>query len=356
MSEPQSEADTETEIENESEAEGETDSGSDTEADMDWVEDTFAERVEDEENVTLQDVKTWYEDKLEEYGDQKLARITVQSEFNSWVNTGADGEVRMITIGANDDPFNNGDVFMGYALCIPEDSPVRVGAVVFDRGDIDVTEELKSKFYEPFTPVKGDFDIRDAQKPVGSNAYTLNAVEQTTVTEFDAEKDLDERREMVQEYIPTARIAEIGEALSLTNDRGFAAGFGVDMRLIEDAYVHEARVGDNGARMVLQDDSFVDARDLGEDVRGEEGDAGLNAFIDPEQVDFGDGSILNVYGSIAPNQDGKVTMSVYGVDPVHKTEREGDSGGGSSGSSAQEDSVGGGGSSGSVGADEERTI
>jgi len=334
-------------------------SESETEADEaqeeDWVADTFADRVADEDNVTLEEVREWYEDKLQEYDSEKLAQITVQSEFNSWVNSGADGEVRMITIGAQDDPFNNGNVFIGYALCIPEDSPVRLGAVMFDRQEMD-PEPYMGYFYEPFQPIKGEFDIRDAQKPVGSNAYTLNAVASTHVEKFEAEKDREERKEMVLDFVPEAEIASIGDHLSLTNDRGFAAGFGVDLRVIRDAYVHEARVGDNGARLVLQDDSFVDARDLGKDVRGEDGDAGLNAFIDPEMVDFGDGSILDVYGSITPNQDGKVTMSVFGVEAVHKTERE-DTGGSDSGSSGSEESVSRGGTnSGGAGADEERTI
>lgn len=334
-------------------SETETETEADDEGELSWVQETFADRVADEDNVTLEDVEEWYENKLEEYGDEKLARITVQSEFNSWVNAGADGEVKMITIGAQDDPFNNGEMFIGYALCIPEDSPVRLGAVMFDRNDLDPSPYM-GYFYEPYTPIKGEFDIRDAQKPVGSNAYTLNAVTSTTVEEFDAEKDLDERKEMVHDFVPEAKIASIGESLSLTNDRGFAAGFGVDLRVITDAYVHEARVGDNGARLVLQDDSFVDARDLGKNVRGEDGDAGLNAFIDPELVDFDEGSILNVYGSITPNQDGKVTMSIYGVDGVYKTERE-DSGG--SGSAASESSASRGGSGGGgAGADEERTI
>jgi len=320
----------------------------------DWIEEEFADRVEAEDDVTLEDVQSWYEEKLNEYGSEKLARITVQSEFNDWVNSGADGEVQMITIGGQEDPFNNGDVFIGYALCIPDDSPVRVGAVVFDRGEVD-PDPYKGFFYEPFTPIKGEFDIRDAQKPVGSNAYTLNAVPQTDVETFEAEKSREERRDMVLDFVPSASIADIGEHLSLTNDRGFAAGFGVDLRVIEDAYVHEARVGDNGARLVLQDDSFVDARDLGENVRGDDGDAGLSAFADKELIDFDDGSIINAYGSITPNQDGKVSMSVYGVDVVHGTERDdGGSGGGSN--SGSEESASRGSSGSGSGVDEERTI
>jgi hypothetical protein len=321
------------------------------ETDYQWVEDTFADRVENEDGVTLDDVKAWYDKKLEEYEDERLVKTTVQAEFNSWINTQADGEVQMITIGGSDDPFNNGEVFVGYALCIPEDDPVKLGAVVFDSKTVDMDDSVRDMFYEPYTPGKGEFDIRNAQAPVGDNAYRLDAVETTEVTRFEPEKDLDERRDMVLDFVDDAKIADIGDHLSLTDDRGFAATFGVDMRRIPEAYVHEARIG-KAARLVVQDDSFVDARDLGKDVRGDDEEAGLVAFADTGLVDFDTGSIVDLYGALTPNQDGQVTMDVIGVDPVRAVEREDDDGDDSS-SASKEESAGG---SSSAGADEERTI
>lgn len=320
-----------------------------TEVDSDWVEETFQDRVEGEDDVTLEDVEEWYADKLEEYDDEKLARITVQAEFNSWVNAGADGEVDMVTIGARDDPFNNGDVFMGYAIAIPEDRPVRPAVVEFRRDTIDPDPFLEY-FYEPYTPIRGEFDFRDAPAPVGSKAYRMEAVETTEIEEFEAERDLEGRKELVKDIIPKAEIANIGDYLSLTNDDGWAASFGVDMRLIEDAYVHEVRVGENAARLVIQDDSFVDARDLDKTVRGEDEEAGLAGFGDTEMIDFGEGSIADIYCSVTPDDDGQVTMGVIGTDPASATELN-TGGGDDSGSSASEEDVGGG-----AGAEEERTI
>lgn len=326
-----------------------------TDVDEDWVEDTFGDRVNDVEDVTIEDVTEWYADKKEQYGDQKMARVAVQADFNSWINTGADGNVKMITIGAQDDPFNNGDVFIGYALCIPEDKPVKLGAVEFRRDRVDA-DSMMHHFYEPFKPVEGEFDIRQAEAPVGSNAYQLEAVEGTTVTEFDAEKDREERKEMVDDFVPSTKIDEIGSNLSLTNDSGFAAAFGVDLRKIEGAYVHEVRVGENAARLVVQDDSFVDARDLGNEVTGEDGDQGLAGFANTDLIEFGEASFVDLYGAVTPTQDGQVLMSIFGVDVIEGTEppenNSNDSGSSDSGSSASEETVGGGG----AGAQEERTI
>jgi len=319
-----------------------------------WVAETFGERVKEVDDVTIEDVEDWYTDKIDQYGDEKMARVAVQADFNSWINTGADGNVKMITIGAQDDPFNNGDVFVGYALCIPEDQPVKLGVVEFRRDTVDA-DSMMHHFYEPYNTIAGDFDIQNAEKPVGSNAYKLSAVENTTIEEYEGEKSREELKEMVDDYIDTTKISEIGDNLSLTNDSGFAAAFGVDLRKIEGAYVHEVRVGENAARLVVQDDSFVDARDLGSDITGEDGDQGLAGFADPDIIEFGEASFVDLFGAVTPTQDGQVLMSIYGVDPIQATEAP-DTGnnGGSSGSSssASEDNVGGTG----AGADEERTI
>ena len=316
--------------------------------DQDWVEDTFEERVADVDGVTVEDVVEWYEDKIEEYSDKDMARIAVQADFNSWVNAGADGNVRMVTIGAQDDPFNNGDVFIGYALCIPEDSPVKIGAVEFRRDTVDA-DSMMHHFYEPFNTIEGEFDISTAEAPIGDNAYHLRAVESTTVSEFEPEKDEDELEEMVKDHVSSVEISEIGSNLSLTNDSGFAAGFGADLRLIEGAYVLQVRKGEQAARLVVQDNSFVDARDLGEEITGGGEDEGLAGFADPDMVDFGEGSFVDLYGSVTPTQDGQVLMSIFGIDPINTKELD-------EGNDNESSTSEGAGNEGGAGIEEERTI
>jgi len=326
-----------------------------TEANRDWVEDTFGDRVEDVDGVVMDDVVDWYEEKLNQYGDQKMARVAVQADFNSWINSGANTNVKMITIGAQDDPFNDGDVFIGYALCIPEDDPVKLGTVLFRREDTPNVDTYKNHFYEPYTPIEGNFEISSAEAPIGDNAYALEAVENTTVEVFDAEKDREERKEMVHDFVPSVKITDVGDNLSLTNDDGWEAGFGIDLRVIEGAYVHQVRQGDSATRLVVQDDSFIDARDLGNEVTGDGEDEGLAGFADSDLIDFGEASFVDLYATLTTTQDGQVLMSVYGVDVIEGTEPpssgSSDSGGGSD-SSAQEEDIGGGG----AGAQEERTI
>lgn len=324
-----------------------------TDDETDWVEETFGERVEQEDELALDDVRQWHEQNLEEYDDEAMAEVTTLSDWNEHVSMAPDGEVEMIVIGGDDDPFNNGQVFSGYALCIPEDDPVRLGAIRFETENVDL-DEVREFFYEPFRAVTGEFDIRDAEKPVGSNAYRLDAVTSTTLEAADSDKTREERKEMVDDFVPEAKIASIGDSLSLTNENGFAAAMGVDMRRIPGAFIHETRVGDDSARLIVQDNSFVDARDLGKDVRGDEEEAGLVCWTDPDVLRREEGvltesTIGDLYGSITPNQDGHVTMNLFGIDVTSGQYREEQE---DTGSSGQEEAV----SSGAGGADEERTI
>lgn len=314
-----------------------------------WVEDNFTSRVEDIDNLSLDEVQEWYEEQLREYdGNETFARRVVSAEFNEWVNSGADSKVKLLTIGAQDDPFNNGDVFIGYALAIPDDQPMRIAAVEMRYEEVDVNS-MKTHFYNPYTPVEGEFNIRSAEPPVGDNAYHIEAVANTSLTPFEPEKDREERKEMVDEQIADAEIANIGEHLSLTNSDGWLATFGVDIRRISEAYVHQVRTGDSAARIVVQDDSFIDARDLSSDVTNDGEDEGLSGFANPELVEFGEGSFVDVYCSLATTDEGRVLMNAYGFDPINVKNAEQAE---SSSSSASEDNVGGS----SAGGAEERTI
>lgn len=313
----------------------------------DWIEDVFADRVEGED-LTLEDIQDWYETKLEEYGGHDAAaRSAVQGQYNEWVNTGADGEVKLVTIGHDGPrPFGDNDMLFGYAIAIPEDDPAKPAVIMFDETDVD-HDAILPYFQEPYSAVKGEFGIRNASRV--SDAYILEAVQGTTLEEFEPEKDRDGRKEMVDDFVIDAEIASIGDYLALTDDNGYPADYGADLRKIPGAYVLEARVGENGARYEVQDNSFVDARDLDDSVRGDDNARGLVCWVDPAVATFGEGSIVDLYGVITAGQNtGQVTMNVVGVDPIQAQELD-NGGGGDSEESARS----GGDSSGAA---EERTI
>lgn len=309
-----------------------------------WIEDVFGDRVEDEEDLDLDTIQGWFDDKLEEYsGHEAAAKSAVQGKYNEWVNTGADGEVKMITIGHDGPrPFGSTDMLFGFCIAIPEDDPAQLAVIMFDENDV-VHDEILPYFREPYQAVKGEFDIRSAGKV--SNAYVMEAVAGTELETFEAEKDREERKEMVDEFVTEADIAEIGQYLTVTDDNGYPADYGADLRRISGAYVLEARVGENGARYEVQDDSFVDARDLDDHVRGDDNARGLVCWVDPEVADFDEGSIVDLYGVITAGQNtGQVTMNVVGVEPIQINELQMDNGGGSeeesprSGSGSADDS------------------
>lgn len=311
---------------------------------QEWINETFGERIEETDGVTLEDVQGWYEDRLEEFGDERLARTSVQADWNELINTGADSKVEIVTIGGDFDPFNNGEVFLGYGLIVPENDPVGLGVVMFDARNGADLDNAMEHFYNFLTPVRGEFNIRSAEQVNG--AYRLDAVKGTTLETFEAERDFDERKELVDDFVDAVQIGSISDGLSIVADNGFAADFGVDLRRIEAARVLEARVGEAG-RLEVQDDSFIEARDLHDDVRGDSNARGLVCWVDKEIVDFGAGSFVDLYGAITPNRDGQITMNVFGADVIHREELE-TNGSASSEESASEASA--------PGPTEERTI
>lgn len=315
-----------------------------------WVQDVFEDRVDEEDDLDLETIQEWYDDKLEEYsGHEAAAKSAVQGQYNEWVNTGADGEVKMVTIGFDGPrPFGNTDMLFGYGVAIPDDDPAQLAVIMFSEEDVN-HRDILPYFREPYQAVKGEFGIRSAGKV--NNAYVMEAVAGTEIEPIEPEKNREERKEMVDDFVTTAKIAQIGEYLTITDDSGYPADYGVDLRKIQGAYVLEARVGENGARYEVQDDSFVDARDLDDHIRGDDQARGLVCWVDPDVATFDEGSIVDFYGVITVGQDkGQVTMNVTGVDTVEINELEREDEG------EEEVRSGGGASDDAPSVSEERTI
>lgn len=318
-----------------------------------WISEVFTDRIEGEEDLDLETIQEWYDEKLEEYsGHDAAAKSAVQGKYNAWVNTGADGEVQMVTIGPDGPrPFGDTDMLFGFALAIPDEDPAQPAVILFDESNVD-HQEILPYFQEPYQAVKGEFDIRSAGKV--NNSYVMEAVPGTEVEHFEPERDRDGRKEMVDDFISEAKIADIGQHLSVTNDDGYPADYGVDLRRISDAYVLESRVSEKAGRYEVQDDSFVDARDLDEHIRGDQQANGLVCWVNPDAATFGEGSVVDLYGVITTSQEtGQVTMNVIGVDADPQQVNEIDR---SSDSDDEEVRSGSGGAEDTPAVSEERTI
>lgn len=316
-----------------------------------WVEQTFSEKVEQHDGLTLDDVQGWYDDKEAEYDEEGMVQVSVMGEFNKFVNTQPDGEVELYTIGFNDDVYNNGEVFHGYGLIFPPEGQAGLGVIQFEEQDLDFRGEVEHYFMDPFTPVRGEFDIRSAEKVSG--AYRLDAVAATELEEYEPEHDptVDDRRERVDEHIEKAEIRNIGDQLSLL-DGEYPADNGVDMRRIEYATVLETRVGKQQARYVVQDNSYLEARELPDDVRGDEEENGLVCWMDTDIADFGVDSIVDLYGYTSVRSDtAQISFQVVGVNVRDRKELQTSNGGESEQSASTDDSVGGAAESRTIGGD-----
>lgn len=293
-----------------------------------------------------------FEDKYETFGDKNLALTAAVGSFNFDQNMdGSTGEVDIIACGSNGPrPFGDTPALFCYGVAIPEDDkPGRI-VIIVNQEDVSASLDDIAKMFKPYSPVTAQINFREGGKVVGihegSNAYIgeIGSTDAPFETR-DSDRSQEEREELVKDHVPSAKIANVSENFSL-QDNGYTANFGLDFKRIDNAVVLEARISSNAARYVFQDDSFLEPEELSPDVRGDDNDIGLAAWAEPNVADFGQESIVDVFGTISPSDDGQTTMRVYGaapaaegsINPVEVPDEDDSGGSESSGSSGGESS------------------
>lgn len=260
-----------------------------------------------------------FEEKFDTFGDEKLALTAAVGSFNFDQNMeGSSESVDIIAVGSNGPrPFGEEDALFCYGIAIPDSG--KVGRCVVLVNESDVSEPLAdlTDYFVPYESIEADVNIREASKVTGihegSSAYIAEVGRSNDPFSLrDSDRSKDEREELVRDHVEEASIAEISEYFSL-RDNGYTANFGLDFKRIDAAVVLNARISAKGARYVFQDDSFLDAEELSPEVRGEDNDIGLVSWCEPHQATFDEESVVDVFGTITPNDDGHVTMRMFGA-------------------------------------------
>lgn len=279
-----------------------------------WIESTYGDKIDEIEGLTLQDLQEVYDEEVEEYGE-KVARVSVKGTVTRQTNTAADGDVELITLGYTDDPYNNGRVFHGFAVAIPEEDPAGLALVEFDADELDFRGHVEHYFEEPMNELQGDFKIKNASTVSG--AYRLRAVSGTEIEE--AEVSVDDKHDFVDQHVETAEIANISEHLTTLGSEGkYPADGGVDVKKVS-GVINSARIGEN-AMYTIQDDSFREPSELPDGVRGDDDNIGLVCWLDGVQATQGEGAYVDLYGQLLVNSDGQAFMGVVGMDVVKPNE------------------------------------
>ncbi len=208
----------------------------------------------------------------------------------------------------------------------------QVATVFFDETDDVSLTEAQEAFSEMGNLVTGEFSVSDGDLEKYLNVNTVES------TDFDVEEP-DDREEVLSDIrgaIQETTIEDIADNLSATERNSqtgeeFAVGFGVDMRVLEGDIV-DAFARDNGDSRfgiyTVRDETMFDDEDIiGSDVQptldDENQTPGLTCWVDPDQMEYGSGSVCEFYGSVTQGDDGQVTMNIFGINPIFEREFDG---------------------------------
>lgn len=300
-----------------------------TDKDVEWAEQKYEEALEKAQGAASVDLS---EEQLHGY-----ALSMVRAKVNALNRTSGGRparEVDVIVIGHKgtmmwNDKDNGGKKEVGIAFGLanpePEDDEwkLKPAAFILDETDgVDPHAELAK--FQPLSVLKGHFSVSTPDEFKG--AYVCNSTDETVITETP-EEDLpeglqskDERRTFLNDRLPQSTISEIHSHLSAINNDGYTAAFGADVKrmtvTVQDWYVGKTKGGSPFGTYTVLDDSVVGEEDLARlNVTSErQRTPGFTCFTwEPEIIQYGDGSVLDVYGAVRTNDEGRISMDLYGV-------------------------------------------
>lgn len=291
----------------------------DNDVELEAVQESFREKYDEVEERAGDSVN---DEKLE----QLALRVTRTSQLTDYT-VETDG-VEMLTVGGSIQEWSNGDTFVGKALVDlqPNQDQGRnfISTVIIDGDDVNLSE-VQDAFSEVGNIVSGEFSVSEAHS---DQFRVLNSSEDT---EIDVTQP-DDRAPMIGEIrdaVPETDIANITENMSQTErtDDGElrAASFGVDIRRMEvdifDGYKNPS--GGSGAYTV-RDESVFDESDIVESAvydqesANENATPGMTCWTDPSMMEYGSGSVVELFGSVSMGRDGVAQMNVDGIVEIVK--------------------------------------
>ena len=314
------------------------------------AQEKYGDKIDGLDDDQFERLEQLFHDKYEKFEDERLALTSAIGSFNFEQSSGGE-EVTVYTVGC-DGPRNfQGQTLFCYGVIDPEnDAPGRISIIVPEDSVDKPLSEIKEMFSEPFSSIKANISFRPAKGFEGGYVGEVGSMGSVFSENEDDERSFEERQQFVMDHVETTQIGNISEGMTTTKEgNNWAAAFGADFKVIPYATILEAAVSGKGARYVFQDDSFIEARDLPPEVRGDDDELGLVGYGDPEIMSLNQESIVDAFGTITPNSDGQPTMDIFGFYGHYVDEKQVDPATGSESSS-------GGSSEPSGEAIEERTI
>lgn len=300
-------------------------------------------------DVTVEQVEPAFKDKLELVEERAMEDLDDQQKVDYAVSmlssedirnrrvglSGTETELKILAVGHRGVFPNWGkqdvDTVFAHAVVhgpLPDENgdpgePRAAKAVLFNKETNMDLLEVQSKFHAGNT-IRAAYDVEQAWDLNGF--YRAYSTEDTDLVEEefdDLPSSRDEKNEMLRKMFPDVALddlAEDGEGLSSYDaESGYTNDWGADIQrftgTVTDYYIPDDR---SWGVMTLMDDSVTEEDLEGTDVIGDEQNIpGLSIYAQPDyHMNYGNGSILDVYGVIETNNDGQIVMRAAGVVPV----------------------------------------
>lgn len=336
----------------------------------DHTRDEIEERVEQElDELTGQKESDVEREDLRVYAvsivKNDIKNITGGSGFGG----GETEQLSILTLGyqrkEGDYFVTEGDAILGLGVVNPPDDPAGIATFVLDSDHGIDREHVADAFY-PLNTVRGHAAIsrvgtRDGVPTVkkgGNPTYVVNSTTKSKFNVVDPEEapdddpisDLpssrDAKREMLHEhFLPDSErvnLQNYAEHVTATNDNGFEAGFGVDIKRFRGTIVDVFDNGDGFGVMTVTDDTIYDKEDIDEELVSDRmRTPGLQIWgMPPELLEYGENSVVDIYGWIGQEDDtGQYRLNASGIIPIAAFDREDDGGSSSSDDDHQEEPI-----------------
>lgn len=302
-----------------------------------------AEEMYEEE---LEDVQERATDAIGEEQIQNMAFTQFRGKFNKSQSVERDTEeIDIISLGHSGiQQWKSGDTLLAYGIVNRGSEPANKAVFIIDGEDVNL-EEVKNKF-TPMNALEGNFSVNTSD--MVSDLYVCNSASDTEVLESDMDMDREERHQWVNDnhIVGDVELANITDHISMTNDQGYTADWGGDLRRLQGTVIDWFIPDDfSFGVMTVQDSSIVDPlEELDEEVIGDDADnsrnPGLTMWCDPSHMDYGEFSVCDFYGTIQRDDNGQITFNCVGIVPIMPNPIDlSQVGGGSSGSDEDYDSA-----------------
>jgi len=231
--------------------------------------------------------------------------------------------IEIATVGGEIRNTSNGDMFFGTGVVDrePNEESSRQELASIRIFDGELASEIYNAFDEVGNVVSGNFSVEDGD--IDFHAEVSDADD----TEFEVTRPEDRVGVVndIRNKVDEISIANIADNMTGTtrNDDGDVYPISSDIRrMVVDIFDGYKNAEEGFGIYTVRDDTVFDEEDIKESVvyNAEEADdnatPGLSCWIDPNDMEYGSGSTVEVFGTITKNNDGEIVMNVDGVIPV----------------------------------------